>query len=87
MRVEICGKRWNLKLVHKTKRRRHHGKCDDPTDVGKEIQVEHNDEEQRVLDTILHECLHAGVWSLDEKVVAQWAGDVAKILIKLGWHR
>lgn len=73
--------------MSKSKRRRHHGLCEAPTAVGKEIHIEHNAEDEQVLNTTLHECLHAGAWNLAEETVTQWATDVAKILMKLGWHR
>lgn len=86
-RVTILGKRWTLKLVPKTTRRGHFGICDHPDDAGKTITVEANHDDERVLNTILHECLHAGAWNLDEGVVTQWSNDVAKILIGLGWRK
>ena len=86
-RVTILGKRWTLKLVPKNGRRDHYGRCDHPEDAAKEIVVEANHEDRRVLETVLHECLHAGAWNLDEEVVTQWASDVSTILAKLGWKR
>ena len=86
-RVTICGKRWTLKLIPKTERRGHYGKCEHPEEINKTIEAEANHGDERVLNTLLHECLHAGVWALDEAVVTQWADDVSKILIDLGWKR
>jgi len=86
-RVTILGKRWTLRLVPKTERRDHFGKCDHPESADKTITVEGNHDDERVLDTVLHELLHAGAWNLDEAVVSQWATDAAKILIRLGWKR
>lgn len=86
-RVTILGKRWTLKLVPKHGRRDHYGRCDHPEGAAKEIVVESNHEDEKVLETVLHELLHAGAWNLAEEVVAQWSEDVAKILSKLGWKR
>ena len=86
-RVTLMGKRWTLKLVPKNNRRDHFGSCDHPEDVGKSIVVEANHDDLRVLNTVLHECMHGGAWNLDESVVKQWADDVAKIVIDLGYRR
>ena len=86
-RVTVLGKRWTLKLVPKHDRRGHYGLCDHPESADKTITVEANHADQRVLETVLHELLHAGCWSLDEEVVTEWAEDVARILTRLGWKR
>jgi hypothetical protein len=86
-RVTILGKRWTLKLVPKHERRGHYGLCDHPESADKTITVESNHDDERVLDTVLHELLHAGAWNLDEEIVSQWATDAARILKKLGWKR
>jgi hypothetical protein len=87
MRVEICGKRWNLKLVKRRKRRRNYGTCDPNWVKGKTVEVEINHEDQLALDILLHECLHAGLPDIKEEVINQWAMDVAKIVTAQGWHR
>jgi hypothetical protein len=86
-RVTILGRRFTLNMVPKTDRRDHFGKCDPPDKVGKTIVVEGNHDDERVLNTMLHEMLHAGAWNLDEEMVCQWATDAAKILIRFGWKR
>ncbi len=40
-----------------------------------------------MLDTLLHECLHASNWDKSEKVVERTATDTGKLLWRLGYRR
>lgn len=87
MRIKICGKNWNLRLVRPHARRSNHGTCDPPQVPRKSIVVEDSDDDGTTLDTLLHELLHAGCWELREEFVTQWATDAAAVLKRLGWTR
>ena len=40
------------------------------------------------LETLIHECLHAGQWyQLPEEWVEQMGHDLARIIIRLGWRK
>lgn len=84
MRARILGKVWQLFVVPFNPLRSARGTCDDPKTPKKEIIVQ---DDQFMLDTVLHECLHAGFWHVDEGYVTKWATDVAKILTDLGYTR
>lgn len=87
MRVSICGRRWNLRFVPRSRRRGYYGICDAPHIPNKTITIEAGHPEARELESLLHETLHAGAWNLSEETVTDWARDVARCLIKLGWHK
>jgi len=87
MRITILGKRWNLRFVPWRRGRSTYGYCEHPAEPGKEIVITDGHSDQLMLDTLLHEFLHAGAWNLSEETVDQWSTDVSRILIKLGWTR
>lgn len=87
MRVTILGKRWELRPVPKSERRRHYGFCEAPDVPNKTIVYEEGHSSERTLETLIHEFLHAGHWNLSEESVSDWSRDVARILTKLGWKR
>lgn len=87
MRITILGKRWNLRFLPKHPRRDHFGRCDAPHLRGKTIVVESGHSDEKTLEIVLHELLHAGAWNLSEETVQHWACDVASILTKLGFRR
>lgn len=83
MRVTIRGKRYRLRFV---RLKTHYGDCDHPTTKNKEIRITTDHEnEVELLDTVVHECLHAGFPDLDEPAVLRFAKDLTRILTRLGW--
>jgi len=87
MQVIIDRKRWNLKYVNRLPDGRS-GDCDSPDTKNKSIRISKSAcrSDQRHLEVLLHEMLHAAVWSLDEEYVAVYARDAARVLVKLGFH-
>lgn|GEM_PF-1463868 len=81
------GKRWQL--VFADPGRGCAGSCDPPTRVGKQIRLRpslrHHPTE--LVETIIHECLHAQGWQLDEAFVAQAAADITRVLERLALIR
>lgn len=83
MRVEIRGKRWRLEAVEYLQ----DGSCGsiDPSNTPqKKILIASNQNPLDILDTVLHECLHAAFPDLDEEAITESSTDIAKILYKLG---
>ena len=83
MRVELRGKRWKLEVIEYLQ----DGSCGsiDPSDAPqKRILVALNQTPLDLLDTVIHECLHACVPDLDEDAVTQTATDIAKVLNRMG---
>ena len=85
MHVTICGKRYELIY---TKMDNDDGRCDSPTTKNKKIRIDPRikKKDQQHLETILHELLHAAIWSLDEEYVAAYSNDTARILCRLGFR-
>lgn len=86
MRARILGKLWsiedNARLADGV-----YGDCDPPDKPRRKIRLRKGLSDQRRLETITHEILHASDWHKDESWVSQVAADIAAILIKDGWER
>lgn len=84
--VTILGKQWEL--VYRSRLPDNHcGECDSPDTQGKRIRIRRGMREELELDTVIHECLHAAGWHIDEPFVEQFSTDVARILTRLGWRK
>jgi hypothetical protein len=82
--VEILGRRWRLEFSNPGPKA--DGDCSDPGDTDKRIRVRSSLRGITKLETIIHEVLHAADWHKSEEWVEQVAGDLAKILHKLGYR-
>ena len=83
MRINIRGKRWSLETVEYLQ----DGSCgsiDPPDAVQKRILIALNQTPQDLLDTVLHEGLHAAFPDLCEEAITETATDLAKVLYRLG---
>ena len=83
MRVELRNRRWNLEGIEYLQ----DGSCGsiDPIDAPqKRILIALNQTPQDLLDTIIHECLHACVPDLAEESVTESATDIARVLFRMG---
>lgn len=87
MRVTILGKRWNLKFVPRSLRRGWFGQCSSPDQPNRTITVESGHPPERELNVVIHECLHATCFPLDEEYVTSAANDISRILWRLGWRK
>jgi len=87
----ILGKRWRLVFVRFPslgRRRSKDGECDAPDSPNKKIRIGkhlHN-RPRRLLEVIIHECLHAADWHKDDAWVETVSEDVAKILWAQGFR-
>jgi len=61
-----------------------HGEIDCPDNPCKQIRIALDQSPESVLDTLLHECLHACVPDLAEEAVDQTATDIARLLTRFG---
>lgn len=86
MRARILGKLWtiqeNARLPDGV-----YGDCDPPETPRRKIRLRKGMSEQRHLEVLIHECLHASDWSKDEAWVGEVARDVAIILSRMGYRR
>jgi hypothetical protein len=82
--VKIKDKMWTVRLVKSKDMPRSYGECDDPSVSKPEIWINRNLKQKDMLDTTIHEVLHATHPELSEESVAETATVVANVLYKLG---
>jgi hypothetical protein len=87
MTLTILGKRWRLRFVPTLGAGNHRGDCDPPTEKGKSIRIASGQDSESLMDTLIHEMLHAAGWNLDEEFVERFATDVARELTRLGYRK
>lgn len=91
MRIKICGKYYDLQFCRITsadeKGKQDKGVCDGPHIKNKKIRVNKKLSGEPLLDTLLHEMLHAADWQKDEEWVEETAADIARVLTKLGYRK
>lgn len=78
MRVRILGKYWSIRRVPYLGK--NHGDCQHPNATEKEIRILSGLRGDQLMETVIHEVLHAANWHLDEEFVTEFAHDVTKIL-------
>ena len=87
-RVSIAGRRWRVKLVPAREMPRDAlGDCDHPPGRHPTIRIRRNLPQRELLDTAIHEVLHASLPALSEEAVTEAAHDIARVLFSLGWRR
>jgi hypothetical protein len=84
MLVTQAGRRYQL--VFESPGKGHDGLCDAPTTPGKKIRLRPSLRRNppRLTEIVIHECLHAQGWQLDEQFVARAADEIARVLDRLG---
>ena len=89
MQVQIRGKKWNLCVLRENNSAYDRGQCDPPNKQGKQIRIYPAafKTDHRLMETLIHEALHAACWDLDEELVEDFSHDVARILLKCGFSR
>ena len=83
MRVQILGKRWQLRFAPNMAGR---GDCEPPTQPNKAIRISSTLADEERLEVLLHELLHAAGWHIDESFVERFATDAARVLWRLGYR-
>lgn len=63
------------------------GECDPPDSENPTIKIDLRQGEKELLNSLIHEGLHAVKWNLHEKTVRKMADDLAKFLWRLGYRR
>jgi len=85
MRVKFCGRYWSFDWAGKSLKVR--GYCEGPHIKRRKIKVRSNLSEKMMLDTLIHESIHASFWSADEEAVTEAATDIARFLWNLGYRK
>ena len=83
MNLKLNGKRYKLRYVSGVS---YLGECDPPSLAGKEIRINADVTGEKLLDSYLHEFLHALYWHIDEDHIAKPAEDLARALWRLGYR-
>ena len=52
---------------------------------GRKIKIRKTLRAERQLEVVIHECLHAAHWDLDETAITETAEDLARVLWRLGY--
>ena len=83
--ITIRGRRW--RLIEGSPGRGCDGQCSPPTLPGKTITIPRRVRRNRrhYLRILLHECMHAGLWDLDETTIDDLSTDLARILEQEGF--
>ena len=81
--VNVRGKRWNLEFMERLPSGAA-GECDDPSTPRKAIWVATQQKPSDILDTLIHELLHAALPDLCEETILETATDIAIVLTRLG---
>jgi len=87
MHITLLGKRWEV-IENSTKLPRSwDGSCDAPTQRNKAIHIRAKLSEERHLEVLIHEMMHAIDPHRDEVAVTQAAKGMARALMRLGYRR
>jgi hypothetical protein len=86
IRAKIRGKIWQIVRIQKMPGDPH-GECDAPYVKGKQIRIYGEQKGRELVDTVLHEALHAAFWDLDDEAVHEVAHDLARLLDRAGLLR
>ncbi len=86
--LKINNKIWKIRIVKSTEMSPYYlGECDDPKYAKPEIWVKRSQKPIDLMDTIIHEVLHAIRPELSEEAVLETATTVAKALWKLNYRK
>jgi len=86
--LKINNKIWKIRIVKSTEMSSYSlGECDDPKYAKPEIWVKRSQKPIDLMDTIIHEVLHAIRPELSEEAVLETATTVAKALWKLNYRK
>lgn len=83
MRIRVLNRFWNLRFAPNLANR---GDCDPPDQAGKEIRISSTLSGEERLEVLVHELVHAAGWHIDETFAERFAGDVARVLWRLGYR-
>lgn len=80
MRARIAGKPWRIQFLPV----RYDGQCLLNRRV---MEIRRSLDGRKLMETMVHEALHAAHWQIDEEYVHETAADIARILWRLGYRR
>lgn len=81
------SRRTHYQIVWKAPKEKHwRGSCDDPCSRSPKIHIDPNLPDRDLLNTIIHECIHAELYMLDEEAVGLIGDDLSRILYSAGFR-
>jgi len=87
IRTKINGRIWRVLLSPARNMGKDWGRCDHPPGRHPTIQVRRSLKGVNMLDTLVHEVLHAARPELDEEAVDTTASAIARALWRAGYRR
>lgn len=81
--VTMRGRKWKITPIAQNGDL---GACQAPNIPDKEMDIPIDGDTRDELRVIIHECLHACLWDLDEEAVDETSTDIARLLWRLGWR-
>jgi hypothetical protein len=87
MRITVMGRRWWLRFVpRRVTGWNTDGWCDPPSKPGKQILIAQSLNDERRLEVVIHEMLHAADFDKKEEWIKTVAADIARVVLKLGYR-
>lgn len=83
--ITMLGKKYALKRISYLGDAR--GDCDPPDAPNKCIRIASGLKGKEELEVLIHECMHAAQWHLDEEFVEKISLDLANVLWRFGWRK
>ena len=84
MKIKLRGRRWNLVAADSLHLPDLYGYTEAPDKPGKRIVIVRDQASRDLLDTTIHEMLHACLPDMSEDAVLETATDIATVLHRLG---
>ena len=81
--IKLRGKVWRLEFVPRLDSGAY-GECDEPDRPKKGIRIATNQSKDDMMDTLIHETLHACLPDLSEDAIHDTASDISTVLTRLG---
>jgi hypothetical protein len=86
-KTRIHGRLWRIRLMPSKQMGQDWGRCDHPPGRHPKIDLKKSLSKFNLLDTTIHEVLHAVRPELDEETVDVTATTIARALYRMGWER
>lgn len=80
--IKILGKHYELEFVDSLPGDTR-GICDAPHVRNKKIRILDTLQGEELIEVLIHEMLHAGLWIIDEEIIHYLGKDLAKVIWKL----
>ena len=81
-RLNLRGRIWHLEFVDRLESGAY-GECDDPSRPQKRIRIAMNQSSADMMDTLLHELIHACMPDMSEEATLETANDISNVLRRL----